>query len=217
MKKNKEEAEEVIKLLIERYPEAHGTLDFETPFQIAVAVALSAQATDARVNIVTPALFNVAPDAESMNKLSVDEIREYIKSINFFNNKSKNLKEMARQIVEDYNNEMPNNVDELQKLAGIGRKSANIIMLEGFGEAVGIAVDTHAKRIANRIGLSDESDPNKIEKELMELYDKKYYKNINHLMVWHGREICDARNPKCEICPVNKYCNYYKFEFKKHK
>ncbi len=217
MEKTKKEIEDIIILLKERYPDAHGTLNFTTPFQIAVSVALSAQATDARVNLITPALFNIAPDAESMNKLSVDEIREYIKSINYFNNKAKNLKEMSRQIVEDFNGNMPNNIDDLQKLAGIGRKSANIIMLEGFGKAVGIAIDTHAKRVSNRIGLSKETDPNKIEQDLLKLYDKKYYADINHLFVWHGREICDARNPKCNICPINKYCNYYKFEFKKDK
>lgn len=215
MNKTKKELEDIIKLLKERYPEAHGTLDFKTPFQIAVSVALSAQATDARVNLITPALFHIAPDAESMNKLTVDEIKEYIKSINYFNNKAKHLKEMSRQIVEDFNGKLPDNIDDLQKLAGIGRKSANIIMLEGFGKAVGIAIDTHAKRVSNRIGLSKESDPNKIEQDLLNLYDQKHYADINHLFVWHGREICDARNPKCDICPINKYCNYYKFEYKK--
>lgn len=110
---------------------------------------------------------------------------------------------------------MPDNIDDLQKLAGIGRKSANIIMLEGFNNPVGIAIDTHAKRVSNRLGLSKESDPNKIEQDLMKIYDKKYYKDLNHLFVWHGRAICDARNPKCDICPVKEYCNYYIKEYEK--
>ena len=214
MEKSKKELDDIIKLLKKEYPEAHGTLDFETPFQIAVSVALSAQATDARVNLVTPALFNVAPNAEEMNKLSVDEIREYIKSINYFNNKAKNLKEMSRQIVEDFGGNLPDNMEDLQKLAGIGRKSANIIMLEGFNNPQGVAVDTHAKRVSNRLGLSKESDPNKIEQDLLRQFDKKHYADLNHLFVWHGRELCTARNPKCSKCPLKKYCLYYKDENK---
>lgn len=214
MEKSKKELDDIIKLLKKEYPEAHGTLDFETPFQIAVSVALSAQATDARVNLITPALFNVAPDAEEMNKLSVDEIREYIKSINYFNNKAKNLKEMSRQIVEDFGGNLPENMEDLQKLAGIGRKSANIIMLEGFNNPQGVAVDTHAKRVSNRLGLSKESDPNKIEQDLLRQFDKKHYADLNHLFVWHGRELCTARNPKCNKCPLKKYCLYYKDEYK---
>lgn len=214
MEKTKKELDDIIKLLKKEYPEAHGTLDFETPFQIAVSVALSAQATDARVNLITPALFNVAPNAEEMNKLSVDEIREYIKSINYFNNKAKNLKEMSRQIVEDFGGNLPDNMEDLQKLAGIGRKSANIIMLEGFNNPQGVAVDTHAKRVSNRLGLSKESDPNKIEQDLLRQFDKKHYADLNHLFVWHGRELCTARNPKCSKCPLKKYCLYYKDEYK---
>ena len=214
MEKTKKELDDIIKLLKKEYPEAHGTLDFETPFQIAVSVALSAQATDARVNLVTPALFNVAPNAEEMNKLSVGEIREYIKSINYFNNKAKNLKEMSRQIVEDFGGNLPDNMEDLQKLAGIGRKSANIIMLEGFNNPQGVAVDTHAKRVSNRLGLSKESVPNKIEKDLLRQFDKKHYADLNHLFVWHGRELCTARNPKCDECPLQKYCLYYKDEYK---
>ena len=217
MEKSKKELEDIIKLLKKEYPEAHGTLNFKTPFQLAVSVALSAQATDARVNKITPALFNVAPNAEEMNKLTVDEIKEYIKSINYFNNKAKNLKEMSRQIVEEYDGKIPNNIEDLQKLAGIGRKSANIIMLEGFNNPVGIAIDTHAKRVSNRLGLSNESDPSKIEQDLMKIYDKKHYKDLNHLFVWHGRTICDSRKPKCDICPISHLCNYYIKEYKNNK
>ncbi len=214
MKKTKKELENIIKLLKKEYPDAHGTLDYKTPFQLAVSVALSAQATDARVNIITPALFNVAPSAEEMNKLSLEEIKEYIKSINFFNNKARNLKEMSRQIVEEYNGNMPDNMEDLQKLAGIGRKSANIIMLEAFNNPQGVAVDTHAKRVSNRLGLSKENDPNKIEQDLLKQFDKKHYKDLNHLFVWHGRELCTARNPKCDKCPLKEYCEYYKKEEK---
>ena len=214
MKKTKKELENIIKLLKKEYPDAHGTLDYKTPFQLAVSVALSAQATDARVNIITPALFNIAPSAEEMNKLSLEEIKEYIKSINFFNNKARNLKEMSRQIVEEYNGNMPDNMEDLQKLAGIGRKSANIIMLEAFNNPQGVAVDTHAKRVSNRLGLSKENDPNKIEQDLLKQFDKKHYKDLNHLFVWHGRELCTARNPKCDKCPLKEYCEYYKKEEK---
>lgn len=210
IKRSKKRLENIVETLKKEYPEAKCSLDFETPFQMAVAVLLSAQATDARVNIITPALFLIAPNAEKMALLSVEEIKEYIKSINYYNNKSKNIHKMANQIVREYNGVLPNNMEDLQKLAGIGRKSANVIMLEAFNNPQGIAVDTHAKRVSNRLGLSDNSDPDKIEKDLLKQFDKKHYKDINHLFVWHGRYTCTARNPKCEKCNLKEECIYYK-------
>lgn len=210
IKRSKKRLKNIVETLKKEYPEAECSLDFETPFQMAVAVLLSAQATDARVNIITHALFLIAPNAEKMALLSVEEIKEYIKSINYYNNKAKNIHKMANQIVHEYNGVLPNNMEDLQKLAGIGRKSANVIMLEAFNDPQGIAVDTHAKRVSNRLGLSNNSDPDKIEKDLLKQFDKKYYKDINHLFVWHGRYTCTARSPKCDKCKLKEECTYYK-------
>ena len=127
----------------------------------------------------------------------------------FYKNKAKNIKKCAKQILEDFNGNVPENMEDLLELAGIGRKSANVIMLEAFGIANGIAVDTHAKRISNRIGFSSENDPEKIEKDLLKIFPNDTLKDINHLLVWHGRNTCDSRKPKCDICTVKKYCNYY--------
>lgn len=140
--------------------------------------------------------------------MELSKLEKIIYPCGFYKNKAKNIKAMAKQIIEKYNGEVPKTMEELLKLPGVGRKSANVIMLEAFDNPQGIAIDTHAKRIANRIGLSKEKEPEKIEQDILKLIPKEYYKDVNHLLVWHGRQTCDSRNPKCIDCPVRKYCMF---------
>ena len=142
--------------------------------------------------------------------MELSKLEKIIYPCGFYKNKAKNIKAMAKQIIEKYNGEVPRNMEELVKLPGVGRKSANVIMLEAFNNPQGIAIDTHAKRIANRIGLSKEKEPEKIEQDILKLIPKEYYKDVNHLLVWHGRQTCDSRKPKCKDCPVRKYCIFGK-------
>ena len=212
--KSKKDVKEIIKILKETYPEAECSLDFSNPFQMAVAVLLSAQCTDARVNIVTKELFKVAPTAEEMNKLTVKEIEKYIASCGLYKTKAKNIKGLAEMVMDKYNGEIPDTMEELVKLPGIGRKSANVVMLEAFHNPQGVAIDTHAKRICSRIGISKEESPEKIEQDLLKKIDKDEYFDANHLFVWHGRYTCKARKPECEKCTITKYCNYFKIKNK---
>ena len=206
MKKN---SKEIIKLLKECYPDATCSLDFKTPFEMLVSVMLSAQCTDERVNKTTPAIFAKYNKPEDFKDMDIKELEDLIHPCGFYKNKAKNLKACSKKLCEEFGGEVPQSMEELVNLPGVGRKSANVIMLEAFNNPQGIAVDTHCKRIANKMGLSKESDPEKIEKDLLKLFDKEDYKDVNHLLVWHGRKTCDARKPKCEICPVNKYCDEY--------
>ena len=171
---------------------------------------LSAQCTDARVNIVTKDLFKVANTPEQFAKMSVKKIEKLISSISFYKNKAKHIKECSIQLMENFEGIVPQTMEELTTLAGIGRKSANVIMLEAFNNCQGIAVDTHAHRISNRLGLSNEADPLKVEQDLLRKIPKKYWRLMNHLLVYHGRAICDARKPKCDECTVSSCCKYYK-------
>lgn len=208
MKKN--DINNLIKILKETYPEAKCSLDFNTPFELVVAVMLSAQCTDERVNLVTTSLFARCKKIEDFADIDIDELEKLIHSCGFYKNKAKNIKLCASQIIANYNGKVPKDMENLLTLAGVGRKSANVIQLEVFGLANGIAVDTHCKRISNRIGLSDKSDPSKIEQDLLKQISPKYLKDVNHLFIWHGRYTCIARNPKCEICTVRKYCKFFK-------
>lgn len=207
---NKSEALNFVNILKQTYPDAQCSLDFDTPFQLAIAVMLSAQCTDERVNKTTPALFQRCKTIEDFANIDIKELEDLIHPCGFYKNKAKNIKLCAKQVIENFNGELPHTMDELLTLAGIGRKSANVIMLEAFGIAQGIAVDTHAKRISNRIGLSNESDPEKIEQDLIKIFPKETLKDINHLFMWHGRNTCDSRNPHCDSCSVKQYCNFYK-------
>lgn len=208
--KSKKDTIKIIEILKKTYPDATCSLDFSTPYQMAISVMLSAQCTDERVNKTTPGLFAKADTPEKMSKLSLEEIEKIIKPCGFYKNKAKNVLACSKMLVEEFDGIVPDNMEDLQKLPGIGRKSANVIMLEAFRNPQGIAVDTHAKRISNRIGFSKESDPEKIEKDLLKVVPKQYYYDANHLFVWHGRKTCDARKPKCEECAVKDYCNTYK-------
>ena len=208
MKKN--DIKKFVQILKDTYPDATCSLDFETPFQMVVAVMLSAQCTDERVNKTTPALFERCKTIQDFADIDISELESIIHPCGFYKNKAKNIKLCAKQVLENFNGEVPRTMDELLTLAGVGRKSANVILLEAFGIANGIAVDTHAKRISNRIGLSSESEPEKIEQDLLKIFPKEYLKDINHLFVWHGRNTCDSRKPKCEQCTVKQFCKYYK-------
>ena len=199
-----------VKILKDAYPDATCSLDFKTPFQMVVAVMLSAQCTDERVNKTTPSLFERCKTIQDFADIDIKELEDIIHPCGFYKNKAKNIKLCAKQVLENFDGKVPDNMEDLQSLAGVGRKSANVVMLEVFGVANGIAVDTHAKRISNLIGLSKESDPAKIEQDLLKIFPKEYLKDINHLFVWHGRNTCIARKPKCDICSVKEYCRYYK-------
>ena len=206
---NKIDVNNFVNILKNTYPDATCSLDFNTPFQMVVAVMLSAQCTDERVNKTTPALFEKCKTIEDFANIDLHELEQIIHPCGFYKNKAKNIKLCAKQILENFDGKVPKTMDELLTLAGVGRKSANVILLEAFGIANGIAVDTHAKRISNRLGLSSENDPEKIEQDLLKIFSKQHLKEINHLFVWHGRNTCDSRKPRCEQCSVKDYCKYY--------
>lgn len=205
----KSDSIKLIKILKETYPDATCSLDFETPFQMVVAVMLSAQCTDERVNKTTPTLFERCKTIQDFANIDIKELEEIIHPCGFYKNKAKNIKLCAKQVLENFGGVVPSNMEDLQSLAGVGRKSANVVMLEAFNSPQGIAVDTHAKRISNLIGLSSDSDPIKIEQDLLKIFPSEYLKDINHLFVWHGRNTCVARKPKCDICSVKDFCKYY--------
>ena len=208
MKKNN--ITEFVHILKDTSPDATCSLDFETPFQMVVAVMLSAQCTDERVNKTTPQLFKRCKTIQDFANIDITELESIIHPCGFYKNKAKNIKLCATQVLENFNGEVPQTMNELLSLAGVGRKSANVILLEAFGIANGIAVDTHAKRISNRIGLSHEKEPEKIEQDLLKIFPQDSLKDINHLFVWHGRNTCDSRKPRCEQCTVKNFCEYYK-------
>ncbi len=205
----KVDAKKVVDILRKTYPDATCSLDFSTPFEMVVAVMLSAQCTDERVNKTTPALFKRCRTINDYADIDISELEKIIHPCGFYKNKAKNIKLCAKAVIENFGGVVPNNMDDLMALPGVGRKSANVIMLEVYGIASGIAVDTHAKRISNLMGLSKETDPAKIEKDLVKLFAKEDLKYINHLLVWHGRNTCIARHPKCDECTVKDFCAYY--------
>lgn len=205
----KEDAIKIVEILNKYYPDAKCSLDFTTPFELVIATILSAQCTDERVNKTTPNIFAKYSTPEDFANIDINELEQLIHPCGFYRNKAKNIKACANKIISDFNGTVPKNAEDLISLPGVGRKTANVVMLEAFGISQGIAVDTHAKRISNLVGLSSQSDPLKIEKDLLKIFPNEYLKDINHLLVWHGRNICIARNPKCDICPINKYCKFY--------
>lgn len=208
--KTKKDVVKIIEILKDYYPDCKCSLDFTTPFEMMIAVMLSAQCTDERVNKTTPELFAKYNTPDAMARADISDIEKIIHPCGFYKNKAKNIKACSQKLIDDFEGIVPNDIDLLQTLPGVGRKSANVIMLEAFHNPVGIAVDTHAKRISNKVGLSQEEDPIKIERDLLKVVPKKYYYDVNHLLVWHGRKICNARKPNCEKCPINTYCNFYK-------
>lgn len=206
---NKKDAIKIIDILKETYPDAKCSLDFTSPFEMLIAVILSAQCTDDRVNKTTPSIFSKYNTPEDFANMDIKKLEELIHPCGFYKNKAKNIKATAKILVEKYNSKVPQNMEELMALPGVGRKTANVVMLEAFNKPQGIAVDTHCKRIANKVGLSKEKDPEKIEKDLLKVIPKEYYKDVNHVLIWHGRNICISRNPQCEKCPINLLCKEY--------
>lgn len=198
---------EIIKKLKDQFPNAKCSLDFNTPFELLVAVCLSAQCTDERVNKTTPVIFAKYRTPQDFADADLSELEELVHPCGFYKNKSRNLKAAGQKIISDFDGKVPHSMEELVQIPGVGRKSANVIMLEAFDDPQGIAVDTHCKRIANRIGLSSEKEPSKIEKDLCYLIPKEYWKDVNHLLIYHGREICSSRNPKCDKCLLNTHCS----------
>ena len=206
----KEKFIEIFELLKKEYPDAKCSLNFSTPFEILVAVALSAQCTDERVNKVTSEIFPNYNTPEDFANLPLEDIEKMIHSCGFYRNKAKNLKLASQKILNDFNGNVPNTMEELIAIPGIGRKSANVIMLEAFNNPQGIAVDTHVKRLSNRIGFSKEKDPEKIEKDLLKVLPKKYYSDANHILILHGRNVCKAQKPNCKNCCINSLCKSFK-------
>ena len=209
MKFTKQKAKEIVQILKNTYPDATCSLDFKTPFEAVVAVVLSAQCTDERVNKTTPALFLRCKTIQDFVDIDIKELENLVHPCGFYKNKAANIKACAKKVLEEFNGNVPSTMEELLTLPGVGRKTANVVLLEVFGIANGIAVDTHAKRISNKLGLSSNSDPSKIEQDLLKIFDKEDLKSINHLLVWHGRNFCKAQKPNCKDCTINKYCKNY--------
>ena len=201
----KEIALSAVEALKKEYPDAKCSLDYETPLQLLVATRLSAQCTDARVNLVTPALFARFPDAESLAGAEVSEVAEYIKSCGLYKTKSKDLVAMAKMLVSDFGSEVPDNIDDLTTLPGIGRKTANLICGDVYGKPA-VVVDTHCIRITTRLGLHKETDQRKIENALRKLLPPEESNDFCHRIVLHGRAVCTARSPKCKDCCMNGFC-----------
>ncbi len=203
-------SEKIIKTLTDIYGGTENFLIFNSPFELTIAVMLSAQCTDDRVNAVTKEMFKKYNTPEQFAKLPVSKIEKMIGSISYFHTKAKHIKECSQQIIDDFDGKVPNNIDDLMKLSGIGRKSANVIMLEAFADCQGIAVDTHVFRISRRLGLSNKNEPAKVEQDLLKEFPKKYWPLVNHVLISHGRKVCKALKPDCENCVVNKSCDFYK-------
>lgn len=196
----------IIKKLKETYPDAQCSLDYKNPLQLLISTILAAQCTDARVNIVTKELFQKYKTTEDFANANIHELENYIRSTGFYHNKAKNIIDCCKQLVSKYNGQIPKTMDELIQLPGVGRKIANVVLQDAYGISEGIVVDTHCKRLSNRLGLTKEDNPVKIERDLMKIIPKEDWRNFGHLMVFHGRAVCDARKPKCEECPITEEC-----------
>jgi endonuclease-3 len=201
-----ERAPEIFSRLTREYPDARCALDHRNPYELLVATILSAQCTDKRVNIVTPALFAKFPDAGRLSEANPDTLQDMIRSTGFFRNKTKSLLGMSAAVVAQHGGTVPSSMAELVELPGVGRKTANVVLGNAYGLDEGVVVDTHVTRLSNRLALSRETDPVKIEQDLMALFPRNQWTMLSHLLISHGREICDARRPLCEKCVVNDLC-----------
>ena len=197
---------EIIKRLKKEYPDAHCALNHTNAFELLVATILSAQCTDNRVNIVTATLFRKYRMPQDYLNVATEELAQDIKSINFFNNKTKSIQGAAQKIVENFGGEVPHTMDELLTLNGVARKTANVVLGNAFGIASGVVVDTHVSRLSQRLGLTEEKTPEKIEKELSELVPQKNWIMFPHWLITHGRKVCNARKPKCSECVLENIC-----------
>ncbi len=197
----------ILKLLDEHYPNVHVTLDFTNPLELLVATILSAQCTDERVNKVTPALFKKYPNAAAYAQAPIEELERDIYQTGFYHNKAKSLKGLGQALAEKFGGQVPASLEELVQLPGIGRKTANVVLGNAFG-IPGIVVDTHCGRVSQRLGLTAAKDPVKIELDLMPLVPQARWTKFSLQLIWHGRAICAAKNPKCPGCPLLPYCDY---------
>jgi endonuclease III len=202
----KQRALEILVRLKRLYPDATCSLNYSTPVQLLVATILSAQCTDERVNKVTPALFARFPDAPTMASGELEEIIELVRSTGFYRNKAKNIQGACRMIVQDFGGQVPNRMDDLLKLPGVARKTANVVLAHAYGINAGVTVDTHVNRLTNRLGLSDRVDPVRIERDLMKLLPQPDWENWSISLIYHGRAICKARNPDCNACELGDLC-----------
>lgn len=202
----KKRARKIVRGLAKKYPDAECALKHDSPFQLMVSTILSAQCTDERVNLTTPELFRKYPTVENLAKAKQQDVEKLIKSTGFFRAKAASLRGMAQAVVKQYGGEMPQDLDELVKLPGVGRKTANVVLGTAFGIPSGVVVDTHVKRISNLLGLTENNNPNRIERDLIDLVPKKEWINFAHRLIHHGRQICIARRPKCTECPLLKDC-----------
>ncbi len=199
-------AQEVYDLLLEEYPDAHCELEFDDPFQLAVSTILSAQTTDKRVNMVTPELFRRYPDAKSLASSIQNNVENIIRSTGFFRNKAKNIIGFAQGVEAEHQGEVPSTMAELSALPGVGRKTANVILGNAFGIDEGVVVDTHVKRLSTLLKFTQEKTPERIERDLISIFPNEYWTMLSHLLIWHGRRVCDARKPRCGACAVSHLC-----------
>jgi endonuclease III len=201
-----ERAREIYHRLIAHYPDAHCALDFKSPFQLLIATILSAQCTDKRVNMVTPALFKRYRTPAALAAANPEELEAIIKSTGFFRNKTKSLLGMSNAVAERHAGKVPNTMDDLVKLPGVGRKTANVVLGNAYDRNEGVVVDTHVGRVSKRLGLTRQTDPVKVEHDLMKLFPSDRWTMLSHLLIEHGRRICEARRPKCESCFLSDIC-----------
>ncbi|OFZ27159.1 MAG: endonuclease III [Bdellovibrionales bacterium RIFOXYB1_FULL_37_110] len=199
---------QILKILKATYPDAKCELHFNNNFELLIATILSAQCTDVMVNKVTPLLFNKYPDPDHLAKASAQDIEKIIKPTGFYKNKAKNILATSVILTKQYSSQIPNEMSELIQLPGVGRKTANVVLSNGYGINVGIVVDTHVKRISTLLKLTTSSDPTTIENDLIALFPKKDWGILSHLLIAHGRKICMAKKPRCFECPLNKYCYF---------
>jgi len=203
---NKTGVLKIIELLEKEHPDAKIALNYTNPLELLVATILSAQCTDKRVNIVTKTLFKKYRKAEDYANADLAEFEEDIRSTGFYRNKARNIKKCCQILVEKFNSKVPKTMEDILELPGVARKTANIVLSNAYGVIVGVAVDTHVRRVAQRLGLSEHKDPNKIERNLMEIVPKTEWMRITDLLIFHGRRICVARKPECGVCVLNKLC-----------
>lgn len=201
-----ERLRQILDILAERYPHPQCALDHETPFQLLVATILSAQCTDERVNMVTPHLFRAYPTVKSMAAASLEDVAKIIRSTGFFNNKAKNIIGAAQVVLDRFGGEVPKTMDELLTIPGAARKTANVVAGSGYGIPTGVVVDTHVQRITRRLGLTEETNPVKIERDLMKIIPQDRWIDFSHQIILHGRAICTARKPRCPECPLDRLC-----------
>jgi endonuclease III len=199
-------AREIYDRLNAHYPGAHCALDFSSPFQLLVATILSAQCTDKRVNMVTPALFKRYKTPAALAAANPEELEEIIRSTGFFRNKSKSLRGMAAAVAGQHGGRVPDEMEALVALPGVGRKTANVVLGNAYDKNEGVVVDTHVGRVSARLGLTRQTDPVKVERDLVALFPRDRWTQLSHLLIEHGRQICEARRPKCEICFLNDLC-----------